>query len=76
MAEVLDMPIPIVIDKGRKWLLLNVLGDTGNLRAACISKARRVLEDDGHHCDEVNAKGSVKYWPKKFFINEQLWKKR
>jgi len=63
----INIPYKIVGDK--KIVFLSVLGDTGNLRAATINKPRHIQDDDKHHCEEVNVKGSIRYIPKKWVIN-------
>lgn len=69
MTEKNKIEISIKRDNnGNKWLSLNELGNTGLLRATTISKSRQVLEDDGHHCNQVSVKTSIKYRPKKYWI--------
>ena len=45
---------------------LSVLGDTGNVRAVTINKSRHIQDEDKHHCEEVNVKGSIRFIPKKW----------
>ena len=51
------------------WKVLNHFGNASNLRAVHISKPRQVHEKDSHHCNEVTAKSSIRYHPKKWVIN-------
>ncbi len=62
------VPIPFIQQGDKRMLLLNMLSDTGNLRAAYISKPRQVQDFDKHHCSEVNAQGSIRWLPKKWII--------
>ena len=69
MEKINSIPVPIHYEGDDKWLILNNLGDSGKLRAVYISKTRQVADGDGHHCNEVSAKGSIRYHPKKWNIN-------
>ena len=66
MGQKNSVSVPIVSEGSDKWLLLNVLGNSGKLRAGYISKQRSVLEKDGHHIREVSVRTSIKYYPKKY----------
>ena len=69
MTEIKKIGIPVKSDKkGNRWLCLNVLGNTGLLKAVAISKPVQVLDDDTHHCNQVSVKTSIRYHPKKFKI--------
>ena len=63
MNNLVSIPYKIIGDK--KILMLFILSDTGNLRAATINKPRQIQDEDKYHCSEVNVKGSVRYIPKK-----------
>ena len=69
MEKIKSVEVPISYENGEKWLVLKNFGDTGKLRAVAISKARQVHEGDSHHCNEISAKGSIRYHPKKWKIN-------
>ena len=69
MSGSLQVPIPIKEKEGEQWLILNVLGDKGIIRAAKIEKGKsQVLDWDGHHCDIANLRGSIRYKPKSWKI--------
>ncbi len=68
MDKITKVEIPIKDHKEEKWLLLDVLGNSGKLRAAFISKPLQVPDSDSHHCNEVNVKTSIRYHPKKWLI--------
>ena len=69
MDKVTKIDIPVIYHGEDKWLLLNHLGNSGKLRAAFISKPVQVADSDSHHCNEVSAKTSIRYHPKKWVIN-------
>ncbi len=56
--------LPIIESDGDFWILLNFLQNRGILRAASISKVRHVPDSDGHHCEEVAVKSSIRYKPR------------
>ncbi|MFC1648718.1 hypothetical protein ACFL1B_04640 [Nanoarchaeota archaeon] len=58
--------VPVVWKEGKRWLLLNKKSNTGLLRAVKISKPHQVLDWDGHHCNQVSVKGSIRFYPKKW----------
>ena len=64
--QTVAIPYKIVGDKC--MLMLFVLGDTDNVRAATINKPRQIQDEDKHHCAEANVKGSIRYMPKKWVI--------
>lgn len=69
MEKITKIEIPITYEGDEKWFVLNHFGDSGQLRAVSISKPRQVHEKDSHHCNEVSAKGSIRYHPRKWKIN-------
>ena len=68
MEKISRVEIPVLFHGDVPWLLLNHLSNTGLLRAASMSKPRRAHDPDAHHCDEISAKTSIRYHPKKWFI--------
>lgn len=69
MEKVNKIEVPVIYHGEEKWLLLNYFGNAGKLRAVQISKPRQVPDPDSHHCDEVSAKSSIRYHPKRWIIN-------
>ncbi len=63
-----SFPIPFKVIGDKKFFLLSVLGDSGNVRAVTINKPRHIQDEDKHHCEEANVKGSIRYIPKKWFF--------
>ncbi|HII95587.1 MAG TPA: hypothetical protein HA367_07635 [Candidatus Methanofastidiosum sp.] len=68
MNRVREVKIPVHYFDNEKWLLLNVLGNSGNLRADVISNPTTTKDADGHRCREVRVRTSIKYYPKKWQI--------
>lgn len=59
---------PIIKIENEYWVRVN--HDTITLRAESISKKNRVKETpSGHRFDQNNAKGSIKFKSKEFWIN-------
>ena len=69
MEKIKKVEVPISYEGNDKWFVLNHFGNSGSLRAVHISKPRQVHEKDSHHCNEVSAKSSIRYHPKKWIIN-------
>ena len=69
MERIRSIEVPVIYEGENKWLVLNHLGNAGNLRAVHISKPRQIHEKDSHHCNEVTAKSSIRYHPKRWIIN-------
>ncbi|KYC46127.1 MAG: hypothetical protein APG12_00070 [Candidatus Methanofastidiosum methylothiophilum] len=63
-----EVKIPVHYFRNEKWILLHVLGNSGNLRADVISSPTTTKDMDGHRCREVRARTSIKYYPKKWEI--------
>jgi len=61
-----SISIPIIYYDNEPWFLLNYISQKGLVRAAFISKPRHVRDFDGHHCEEVAVKTSIRFKPKKF----------
>lgn len=68
MEKIKSVEVPINYEGEEKWFVLNNFGNSGKLRAVYISKPRQVAERDNHHCNEVSAKSSIRYHPKKWII--------
>ncbi len=61
-----SVDLPFVERDGRKWILLSALGRSGILRAAHIAKPKQVPDWDSHHCDQVQAKSSMRFHAKQW----------
>lgn len=66
--KISSVSVPISYEGDKKWFVLNHFDNSGQVRAAHISKVRQVHEKDSHHCSEVSVKTSIRYHPKRWKI--------
>lgn len=64
-----SIEVPLSLIKGEPVFILNKFGNSGKLRAVYISKPRQVHDSDSHHCNEVSAKGSIRYYPRQWDVS-------
>ena len=62
----METRISYSLSKGKAWINLNELSNTGIIKAGHITKKNHVLDNDGHHCEIVHVKTSIRYHPKKW----------
>lgn len=67
--KITKVEVPVKYHGDEKWLILNILGDAGKLRAIKMSKPEQVPDWDSHHINEVRVNKSIRYYPKKWTIN-------
>lgn len=66
MNKPTSITLPVIYHNDEMWIVLNALSSRGLIRAAYISKSRHIHDFDGHHCEEVAVKTSIRYKPRWF----------